>query len=139
MDPAVFDRRHEQGKTHLTKEMGVILTDWLIEVREAKKISQSAYDCAISIMDRCLSTADISRSKLQLLGITALLIGYKFYDEDNTEPAILDPRKCAHLTDNAYTRQEVITMERTILQTLDYRVRLPLQLPQPDTTEKTSE
>ena len=51
------------------------------------------------------------RTKLQLLGITALFVASKY--EEIYPPVLKD---FVHITDNAYTLQEVISMEGALMQ-----------------------
>lgn len=75
-------------------------------------------------MDRYLSRAQVSRNKLQLVGITALLIACKY--EEIYPPEIRD---CVYMTDRAYTRQDVIDMEVSILQELQFMISEPTAYP----------
>merc|ERR1712013_401937 len=63
---------------------------------------------------------DVDTDKLQLVGITALLVASKL-----EEYYPVDLKKLLHLTEDSYTRQQVTHMERTILGVLEFQVYLP--------------
>ena len=62
----------------------------------------------------------VSRTKLQLVGVTALLVACKY--EEIYPPEVRD---CVYITDNAYTREEVLKMEQKLLKHFKFRVSMP--------------
>lgn len=65
----------------------------------------------------------IDKSKLQLVGVTAMLIASKY--EEMYAPEVGD---FVFITDNTYSSEEIRTMERNMLRTLDYSLGNPLCL-----------
>ena len=65
----------------------------------------------------------VSRSKLQLVGVTAMLIASKY--EEMYAPEIAD---FVYITDNAYSKADIRRMECLILKTLDFNLGRPLPL-----------
>lgn len=58
--------------------MRAILLDWLIEVCEVYKLHRETYYLAVDYLDRFLSTnIKISKTRLQLIGITCLFVAAK--------------------------------------------------------------
>lgn len=58
--------------------MRAILLDWLIEVCEVYKLHRETYYLAVDYLDRFLSTnSKISKTRLQLIGITCLFVAAK--------------------------------------------------------------
>lgn len=58
--------------------MRAILLDWLIEVCEVYKLHRETYYLAVDYLDRYLSTnIKISKTRLQLIGITCLFVAAK--------------------------------------------------------------
>lgn len=58
--------------------MRAILLDWLIEVCEVYKLHRETYYLAVDYLDRFLSTnTKISKTRLQLIGITCLFVAAK--------------------------------------------------------------
>ncbi len=107
-------------QTDINFKMRSILVDWLVEVHHKFKLQSSTLWLCVNILDRYLETTTIQRSKLQLVGVTSLFIACKF--EELYPPEVRD---CVYITDFAYDREEVLRMEATILQTLNYDVFVP--------------
>ncbi len=74
----------------------------------------------VLIIDRYATIRQISRMKLQLLGITALMIACKHEEIDL--PKIED---FIYITDNAYTKEEMVKMENDILRALNFSLLFP--------------
>jgi hypothetical protein len=74
-------------------------------------VPESLHLC-ISIIDRFLYRKCVPRKRLQLFGMTSLLIACK-YEETR------------QINTSMYTRQEVLTMELLIVKILDYRLTVP--------------
>lgn len=64
----------EKVQTDVTANMRGILVDWLIEVAEEYKLVSDTLYLTISYIDRYLSSNVLNRQKLQLLGVSAMLI-----------------------------------------------------------------
>lgn len=62
----------------------------------------------------------ILRSKLQLLGATAMYIASKF--EEILPPELTD---FTYITDDTYTKTQIVRMERLVLKTLDFNLAAP--------------
>lgn len=100
--------------------MRTILMDWLIEVHYKYKLHPPTLWLCVNIIDRYFERVDFPRDRLQLVGITALLIACKF--EEFRPPAVQD---FVTLTDSAYQQEEILSMEFKILETLDYELVVP--------------
>jgi hypothetical protein len=104
----------------INSKMRAILVDWLVEVHmKFKLVPETLYLC-VNIIDRYCTITPVPRSKLQLVGVTALLIACKY--EEIYPPEVRD---CVYITDNAYSRQEVLDMERDMLERLLFRITVP--------------
>ena len=66
------------------------------------------------------------RQKLQLVGVTAMLLASKY--EEIYAPEVRD---FVYITDKAYTREQILAMEAQMLNTLDFKVRARAALPAP--------
>lgn len=86
--------------------MRAILVDWLIDVHAKFKLLPETIYLTVNMIDRYLSKKNVSRSKLQLLGVTSLMIAAKY--EEVYPPTIKD---YVYITDNAYVKDEVLSME----------------------------
>ena len=61
-----------------TPQMRAILVDWLVEVHmKFNLVSETLYLC-INVIDRYCEIVNVPRAKLQLVGVTALLIACKY-------------------------------------------------------------
>ena len=65
----------------------------------------------------------MTRNKLQLVGVTAMLLASKY--EEMFAPEVAD---FVYITDNAYTKADIREMERDILRTLNFSFGKPLCL-----------
>jgi len=101
-----------------------ILIDWLVEVHmKFRLLPETLYLC-INILDRYLSKEKVPRRKLQLVGVTSLLLACKY--EEIYPPEVKD---CVYITDRAYTRQDVLDMEADIVKTLEFRLSVSTGYP----------
>ena len=64
----------ENIQSDLTPSMRGFLMDWLVEVAEEYKLVSETLYLSISYIDRFLSSNTVSRHRLQLLGVSSLLI-----------------------------------------------------------------
>jgi len=74
----------------------------------------------VNILDRYLQLKQVRRSKLQLVGVSALLLASKY--EEIYAPELRD---LVYITDRAYTKQEIVEMESEIINTLQYNLTVP--------------
>lgn len=84
-----------------------------------KMVPESLY-MTVSIIDRYLELKQVRRSKLQLVGVAALLISAKY--EEIYPPELRD---LVYITDRAYNKQEILEMESEIVNTLQYQFTVP--------------
>ena len=100
--------------------MRAILIDWIIDVHLRFNLRQETLFMTIWLIDTYLSFAFVHRDKLQLLGITCLLISCKSHE-------IYYPQndKLIEMTDNAYSKEEMLTMENEILKKLNFFIVCP--------------
>jgi hypothetical protein len=99
--------------------MRSILIDWLIEVHLKFKLVPESLYLTVNLIDRYLSKEQVNRQKLQLVGVTAMLIACKY--EEIYPPIVKD---FVYITDNAYTKEEIIEMEGKMLKTLDFNIQI---------------
>lgn len=102
-------------QTDINEEMRVVLVDWLIEVHSEFQLREETLFLAVNIVDRFLAKRKVLRSKFQLLGVAAMFIACKY---EEIEPPVLDD--FIEISDCAYSREEMILMERLILNSLDF-------------------
>ena len=100
-----------------------ILINWIMEVLFQLNFKEETLFQTIWIIDTYLTLTQINRTKLQLVGIAALLISCKEYE-------IYYP-KISHflqITNNAYTKEELTKMENDILLKLKFNIICPTPL-----------
>ncbi len=99
-----------ETQKEITWKMRGILVDWLIDVHNKFSLLPETLFLAINLLDRYLSRETIALSKLQLLGLTCMLIASKY--EEVTHPSI---KNYIYMTDNGYTDEEVLKVRFFIL------------------------
>jgi G2/mitotic-specific cyclin-B, other len=104
----------------INEKMRGILVDWIIEVHLKFKLLPETLYLTVNLTDRYLEKTQISRTRLQLVSVAALLIASKY--EEIYVPELQD---FVFITDNAYTKEEILAMERSILVTLQFNVTVP--------------
>uniref|UniRef100_A0A5B7AZV4 Putative cyclin-A2-4-like n=1 Tax=Davidia involucrata TaxID=16924 RepID=A0A5B7AZV4_DAVIN len=104
----------------ITQSMRGILVDWLVEVSEEYKLVADTLYLTVYLIDLFLSQNYIERQRLQLLGITCMLIASKY--EEICAPRV---EEFCFITDNTYTRGEVLTMESQVLNYLGFQLSAP--------------
>ncbi|XP_010500243.1 PREDICTED: cyclin-A3-4 isoform X2 [Camelina sativa] len=110
----------EKVQNDLTPHMRAVLVDWLVEVAEEYKLVSDTLYLTVSYIDRFLSVKPINRQKLQLVGVSAMLIASKY--EEIGPPKVED---FCYITDNTFAKQEVVSMEADILLALQFELGSP--------------
>eukprot|EP00188_Purpureofilum_apyrenoidigerum_P003304 Plantae.Rhodophyta-Purpureofilum_apyrenoidigerum.ctg34180.p1 GENE.Plantae.Rhodophyta-Purpureofilum_apyrenoidigerum.ctg34180~~Plantae.Rhodophyta-Purpureofilum_apyrenoidigerum.ctg34180.p1 ORF type:complete len:146 (+),score=32.75 Plantae.Rhodophyta-Purpureofilum_apyrenoidigerum.ctg34180:1-438(+) len=104
----------------ISDRMRSILVDWLVDVHQKFKLSPDTLFLTISVVDRYLSKEIIVRQKLQLVGVTSILIASKYHEIYAPET-----NDFVYISDKAYTREEILKMEANVLSTLQFNVTSP--------------
>lgn len=91
-----------ENQPHINERMRAILVDWLVEVHLKFKLVPETLYLTVNLIDRYLEIDVVSRPKLQLVGVTSLLIASKY--EEIYPPELRD---LVYICDRAYDRQEV--------------------------------
>uniref|UniRef100_A0A1A8HMS0 Cyclin-A2 n=2 Tax=Nothobranchius kuhntae TaxID=321403 RepID=A0A1A8HMS0_NOTKU len=104
----------------ITNSMRAILVDWLVEVGEEYKLQNETLYLAINYIDRFLSSMSVLRGKLQLVGTAAMLLASKF--EEIYPPEVSE---FVYITDDTYTKKQVLKMEHLVLKVLSFDLAAP--------------
>ncbi|XP_064935131.1 G2/mitotic-specific cyclin-2-like isoform X2 [Musa acuminata AAA Group] len=104
----------------INEKMRAILIDWLIEVHYKFELMEETLFLTVNIIDRFLARQTVARKKLQLAGVTAMLLACKY--EEVSVPVVED---LILISDRAYTREEVLEMEKLIVNTLQFNMSVP--------------
>jgi cyclin B len=107
----------------INEKMRGILIDWLVEVHLKFKLLPETLFLTINLIDRYLEIKQILRNRLQLIGVTAMLIACKY--EEIYAPEVRD---FVYITDKAYTKDEILQMENDMLEQLKYNITVPSPL-----------
>lgn len=99
----------------INAKMRAILVDWLVEVHMKHRLRRETLFMAVSLIDRYLSVRQVARKRLQLCGVAAMFIAAKF--EEIYPPEV---KEFVYITDNAYTKDDILNMEVSMLRTLDF-------------------
>lgn len=66
----------EKVQRDVTANMRGILVDWLVEVSEEYKLQSDTLYLTVSYIDRFLTANVLTRQRLQLLGVSSMLIAW---------------------------------------------------------------
>ena len=91
-----------EDQQFINERMRSILVDWLVEVHLKFKLVPETLYLTVNVIDRYLAKTEVSRPKLQLVGVTALLIASKY--EEIYPPELRD---LVYICDRAYSKNEV--------------------------------
>ncbi|KAK4481779.1 hypothetical protein RD792_012690 [Penstemon davidsonii] len=108
------------SQPEINEKMRAILIDWLIQVHHKFELNQETLYLTINIVDRYLASKATSRKALQLVGMSAMLIASKY--EEIWAPEV-DDLVC--VSDGTYSNEQVLVMEKKILQQLEWYLTVP--------------
>jgi len=109
-----------ESQTDINAKMRAILIDWLVEVHMKYKLRPETLFLTVQCIDRYLTKMPVMRKRLQLVGVVAMFIAAKF--EEIHAPEVAD---FVYITDSAYTKEDILTMECQMLTTLDFQIVVP--------------
>ena len=98
--------------------MRAILVDWIISVHAKFKLLSETLYLTVNLIDRYFSRFSIQKADVQLVGVAALLIATKY--EEIYPPTVKD---FIYLTDNTYSRPQILAMEQSILFHLQFEIQ----------------
>ncbi|XP_013111919.2 G2/mitotic-specific cyclin-A [Stomoxys calcitrans] len=107
-------------QTDINYSMRTILVDWLVEVSEEYNLDTETLYISVSYIDRFLSHMSVVRNKLQLVGTAAMYIASKY--EEIYPP---DVAEFVFITDDTYSKAQVLRMEQIILKILSFDLCTP--------------
>ncbi len=104
-------------QTDINEKMRAILIDWLVDVNVKFRLVPETLFLTVNLIDRYLSKVKVGRNRLQLVGVSALLIACKY--EEIYPPSL---KEFVAICDRAYTTTEILEMEAHILLSLDFEL-----------------
>lgn len=111
------DSFYMKRQTEINENVRAILVDWLISVHLKFKLLPETLYITVNLIDRYFSMFNVQKSQVQLVGIAALLIATKY--EEIYPPTV---KEFIYLTDDTFTRKEVLEMERKILFNIEFGI-----------------
>ena len=97
-----------------------ILVDWVIEVHLRFKLLPETLFLTVNLIDRYCEKQQVHRTRLQLVAVAAMLIASKY--EEIYAPMVRD---FVYITDNAYSREEILEMESRMLTDFQFDLTNP--------------
>ena len=98
-----------------------ILVDWLVDVQVYLELHNEILYRAVKMTDIYLSRRKVKKENLQLVGAAAFLLAFKI---EKGYHRVVDDLVC--LSDDSFTKQELMKMERRMLRVLGFDIGIPL-------------
>eukprot|EP01087_Luapelamoeba_hula_P019792 TRINITY_DN6614_c0_g1_i1.p1 TRINITY_DN6614_c0_g1~~TRINITY_DN6614_c0_g1_i1.p1 ORF type:complete len:501 (+),score=97.51 TRINITY_DN6614_c0_g1_i1:232-1734(+) len=115
--------RYMKAQKMLNPKVRGVLVDWMVDVSSQFGLLSETLFLAVQLLDRLLSKKEVSKDRVQLVGITAMIIASKF--EETRTPWVDD---FIWVSADAYTREDVIRVEKILLVVIDFNLTLPTPL-----------
>lgn len=115
--------RYMKCQRELNFRMRAILVDWILDICQQFTLLTETSFLAVQLLDRLLSIKEVSKARFQLIGIAALVIATKF--EETRVPCLDD---FLWISADAYSREELLRVEKIMLTALDWDLTLPTAL-----------
>ena len=96
------------------------MIEWIIDVHRKFRLKPETLYVTVHVIDQFLSKKKIHKNQLHLLGVATLLISSKY--EEIYPP---DLRDLLAISENKFNRDQVIAMEKEILNTLGFKITAP--------------
>ncbi|KAM6933402.1 cyclin-P [Xenentodon cancila] len=100
---------------HFTDATRAILVDWIIQVHDLMNFQEETLYLAIHLLNRSLRQLKVTTANLQLLGMVCLFLAAK--KEESLLPEVSG---LCSLMDQAYTKHQLLRMERRVLCALKF-------------------
>ena len=111
----------ENEKSELSPEMRTVAVDWLVLIHhKIFKFKENTLFLTIQIFDRYLSIANLSVEKTELLLLTSFMLASKYNEID-----YVNMQETLQLSQNKFTKEQIIAMESEILSKLNFEVLAP--------------
>lgn len=110
----------QKVQTEIKDTSRAFLIEWMIDVHRKFKLVPEALYVTIHIIDQYMSKKKVLKSQLHLLGVATLLIASKY--EEIYPPELRD---FIAVSENKFSKNMVLEMEREVLMTLEFRITAP--------------
>ena len=120
----LIGRNHVSGDESITAQMRMVLVDWLLDVAVHFDLKFDTLHLAVSYVQRFLSLTSLSihRANLQLVGVAAMKIADAFNERSREYYRQDNAVEYSNITAQEFTPQEVLYMEKCILNTLEFQL-----------------
>ncbi len=113
-----------ENQTDINNRMRAIVVNWMIEVHDRFKLLPDTLFLSVIIFDRYMSIINnIKKERLQLIGVTSLLIACKY--EEIFSPEVRD---FVCILDRTYEKEDLMEQENLMLKILKFEVTYPTSL-----------
>lgn len=103
-----------------TEQDRTTLVDWMVEFQEIQETNHETLYLAVKLADFYFSKINVPRDQLQLVAFVGYLLASKF--EERWPPTFDD---MIYLSENAYSREDFIKTEMSMLKVLDFDINIP--------------
>lgn len=117
---SVVRANYMESQPDINGKMRAILVDWLVEVHMKYQLRCETLFLTVNLIDRYLAREQVVRKRLQLVGVVAMFVAAKFEEIDPPNSS-----QFVYITDNAYTRDDIMTLECSMLTLLGFQVVVP--------------
>ncbi|KAG8448754.1 hypothetical protein GDO86_015717 [Hymenochirus boettgeri] len=101
----------------VTPEMRAVLVDWLVQVHEYLVLEEETFYLAVYLMNSYLKVHKIHTALLQLLAASCLFLACKI-----EERLIPEPAELCFMMEDAFSKKELLKMERKVLSHLKFEL-----------------
>jgi len=108
------------NQPELTPQMRAVCLDWIIECANRFEMSQETLFLTVYVLDHFLAVKPIQRKRMQLVTMVSLIIASKY--EEIYPPHI---KEYIHISAKAFTREDMLRYEHSILHALNYTLTVP--------------
>lgn len=110
----------QKVQTDIKDTSRAFLIEWIIDVHRKFRLVPEALYVTQFIIDQYMSRKKIEKSQLHLLGVSTLLIATKY--EEIYPPDLTD---FLQVSENKFSKDTVLNMEKDILMTLNFKITSP--------------
>ncbi|KAJ2763641.1 G2/mitotic-specific cyclin, partial [Coemansia nantahalensis] len=114
------DEHYMRKQAEITWDMRKMLINWIVQIHYQLRMLPETLFLAVNLIDRFLSKRQVSTSKLQLVGLTGLILACKY--EEQTTPHVQD---FAYLAGQCYSIAEIRNAEVFMLRVLGFDMSFP--------------
>jgi len=108
------------NQPELTPQMRAVCLDWIIECANRFEMSEETLFLTVYVLDHFLAVKPIQRKRMQLVTMVSLIIASKY--EEIYPPHI---KEYIHISAKAFTREDMLRYEHSILHALNYSLTVP--------------